>query len=218
MARGVNKVILVGNVGGDPETRYMPNGNAVTNITLATSESWKDKQTGQQQERTEWHRVVFFGRLAEIAGEYLRKGSQVYVEGSLRTRKWQGQDGQDRYTTEIVVDINGNMQLLGGRPSGDDSQRARASPCSARSRPRSSSRVRPRSSNRRRNRPRTTTASTTTFRSKRRPCGAARPRHGQTFEPPAALGPQGVFVFRRRRAARALRPGRLWRIELPAWH
>ncbi|MGP0174434.1 single-stranded DNA-binding protein [Pseudomonas sp. NCHU5208] len=120
MARGVNKVILVGNVGGDPETRYMPNGNAVTNITLATSESWKDKQTGQQQERTEWHRVVFFGRLAEIAGEYLRKGSQVYVEGSLRTRKWQGQDGQDRYTTEIVVDINGQMQLLGGRPSGDE--------------------------------------------------------------------------------------------------
>ncbi|HHW1783304.1 single-stranded DNA-binding protein [Pseudomonas aeruginosa] len=128
MARGVNKVILVGNVGGGPETRYMPNGNAVTNITLATSESWKDKQTGQQQERTEWHRVVFFGRLAEIAGEYLRKGSQVYVEGSLRTRKWQGQDGQDRYTTEIVVDINGNMQLLGGRPSGDDSQRAPREP------------------------------------------------------------------------------------------
>ncbi|WP_171435211.1 single-stranded DNA-binding protein [Pseudomonas aeruginosa] len=128
MARGVNKVILVGSVGGDPETRYMPNGNAVTNITLATSESWKDKQTGQQQERTEWHRVVFFGRLAEIAGEYLRKGSQVYVEGSLRTRKWQGQDGQDRYTTEIVVDINGNMQLLGGRPSGDDSQRAPREP------------------------------------------------------------------------------------------
>ncbi|HDL5088606.1 TPA: single-stranded DNA-binding protein, partial [Pseudomonas aeruginosa] len=89
---------------------------------------WKDKQTGQQQERTEWHRVVFFGRLAEIAGEYLRKGSQVYVEGSLRTRKWQGQDGQDRYTTEIVVDINGNMQLLGGRPSGDDSQRAPREP------------------------------------------------------------------------------------------
>ncbi len=93
----------------------MPNGNAVTNVTLATSESWKDKQTGQQQDRTEWHRVVFFGRLAEIAGEYIRKGSQVYVEGTLRTRKWQGQDGQDRYTTEIVVDINGNMQLLGGR-------------------------------------------------------------------------------------------------------
>ena len=103
MARGVNKVILVGNVGGDPETRYLPNGNAVTNVTLATSESWKDKQTGQQQERTEWHRVVFFGRLAEIVAEYVRKGSQIYVEGSLRTRKWQGQDGQDRYTTEVVV-------------------------------------------------------------------------------------------------------------------
>ncbi|OEC40637.1 single-stranded DNA-binding protein [Pseudomonas sp. 1D4] len=126
MARGVNKVILVGNVGGDPEVRYMPNGNAVTNITLATSESWKDKQTGQQQERTEWHRVVFFGRLAEIAGEYLRKGSQVYVEGSLRTRKWQGQDGQDRYTTEIVVDINGQMQLLGGRPGNDGDSAPRA--------------------------------------------------------------------------------------------
>lgn len=126
MARGVNKVILVGNVGGDPEVRYMPNGNAVTNITLATSESWKDKQTGQQQERTEWHRVVFFGRLAEIAGEYLRKGSQVYVEGSLRTRKWQGQDGQDRYTTEIVVDINGQMQLLGGRPGSDGDSAPRA--------------------------------------------------------------------------------------------
>ncbi len=218
MARGVNKVILVGNVGGDPETRYMPNGNAVTNITLATSESWKDKQTGQQQERTEWHRVVFFGRLAEIAGEYLRKGSQVYVEGSLRTRKWQGQDGQDRYTTEIVVDINGNMQLLGGRPPATIRSAPRASPCSARSRPRSSSRVRPRSSNRRRNRPRTTTASTTTFRSKRRPCDAARPRHGQTFEDPCRPRAAGVFVFRRRRAARALRPGRLWRTERPAWH
>lgn len=117
MARGVNKVILVGNVGGDPETRYMPNGNAVTNITLATSESWKDKQTGQQQERTEWHRVVFFGRLAEIAGEYLRKGSQAYIEGTLRTRKWQGQDGQDHWTTEVVVDRNGNLQLLGSAPS-----------------------------------------------------------------------------------------------------
>ena len=118
MARGVNKVILVGNAGADPEVRYMPNGNAVTTITLATSESWKDKQTGQQQDRTEWHRVVFFGRLAEIAGEYIRKGSQVYVEGQLRTRKWQGQDGQDRYTTEIIVDINGQMQLLGGAPQG----------------------------------------------------------------------------------------------------
>lgn len=128
MARGVNKVILVGNVGGDPETRYMPNGNAVTNITLATSESWKDKQTGQQQERTEWHRVVFFGRLAEIAGEYLRKGSQVYVEGSLRTRKWQGQDGQDRYTTEVIVDMHGQMQMLGGKPVNDQAAQSRQSP------------------------------------------------------------------------------------------
>ncbi|OKN79230.1 single-stranded DNA-binding protein [Pseudomonas aeruginosa] len=120
MARGVNKVILVGNVGGDPETRYLQNGNAVTNITLATSESWKDKQTGQQQERTEWHRVVFFGRLAEVVAEYARKGSQLFIEGTLRTRKWVGQDGQDRYTTEIVVDINGNMQLLGGRREGQE--------------------------------------------------------------------------------------------------
>ncbi len=125
MARGVNKVILVGNVGGDPEVRYMPNGNAVTNVTLATSESWKDKQTGQQQERTEWHRVVFFGRLAEIAGEYLRKGSQVYVEGTLRTREWE-KDGVKRYTTEIVVDINGQMQLLGGRPGNDGDSAPRA--------------------------------------------------------------------------------------------
>ena len=114
MARGVNKVILVGNLGKDPETRYMPSGGAVTNITVATSESWKDKQTGQQQERTEWHRVVFFNRLAEIAAEYLRKGSKVYLEGSLRTRKWQGQDGQDRYTTEIVAS---EMQMLDSRGS-----------------------------------------------------------------------------------------------------
>lgn len=112
MARGINKVILVGNIGGDPETRYMPNGGAVTNITLATSESWKDKQSGQMNERTEWHRIVFFNRLAEIAGEYLRKGSKVYVEGALRTRKWQGQDGQDRYTTEIVAS---EMQMLDSR-------------------------------------------------------------------------------------------------------
>ncbi|OHC11344.1 MAG: single-stranded DNA-binding protein [Pseudomonadales bacterium GWC1_66_9] len=118
MARGVNKVILIGNVGGDPEVRYLPNGNAVTNITLATSDAWKDKQTGQQQERTEWHRVVFFGKIAEIAGEYLRKGAQCYVEGRLQTRKWQGQDGQDRYTTEIVVDQGGTLQLLGGRQDG----------------------------------------------------------------------------------------------------
>ena len=112
MARGINKVILVGNLGVDPETRYMPSGAAVTNIRIATSESWKDKQTGEQQERTEWHRVVFFGKIAEIAAEYLRKGSQVYIEGALRTRKWQGQDGQDRYTTEIVAS---EMQMLGGR-------------------------------------------------------------------------------------------------------
>ena len=115
MARGINKVILVGNLGRDPEVKYMPSGSAVTNITVATSESWKDKQTGEQQERTEWHRVVFFNRLAEIAGEYLRKGSQVYIEGSLRTRKWQGQDGQDRYTTEIVAN---EMQMLGGKDGG----------------------------------------------------------------------------------------------------
>lgn len=112
MARGINKVILVGNLGGDPETRYMPSGSAVTNFTVATNESWKDKQTGEQKDRTEWHKVAMFGRLAEIAAEYLRKGSQVYIEGKLRTRKWQGQDGQDRYTTEIIAD---EMQMLGGR-------------------------------------------------------------------------------------------------------
>ena len=112
MARGINKVIIVGNLGQDPETRYMPSGAAVTNFTVATNESWKDKQTGEQKERTEWHRVAMFNRLAEIAAEYLRKGSQVYIEGKLRTRKWQGQDGQDRYTTEIIAD---EMQMLGGR-------------------------------------------------------------------------------------------------------
>lgn len=112
MARGINKVILIGNLGRDPEVRYMPSGGAVTNVALATSENWKDKQTGEQQERTEWHRVVFFGRLAEIAGEFLRKGSKVYIEGRLQTRKWQGQDGQDRYTTEIVAN---DMQMLDGR-------------------------------------------------------------------------------------------------------
>lgn len=120
--RGINKVILIGHLGQDPEVRYMPNGNAVANITLATSETWRDKQTGEQKERTEWHRVVFFGKLAEIAGEYLRKGSQVYVEGRLQTRKWQGQDGQDRYTTEVVVDQGGTMQMLGGRPQGGGQQ------------------------------------------------------------------------------------------------
>lgn len=112
MARGVNKVILVGNLGKDPEVRYMPSGSAAANVTLATSESWKDKQTGEQKERTEWHNIVFFGRLAEIAGEYLKKGSQIYVEGSLRTRKWQDKSGNDRYTTEIVAN---EMQMLGSR-------------------------------------------------------------------------------------------------------
>ncbi len=112
MARGINKVILVGNLGQDPETRYMPSGGAVTNFTLATNESWKDKQTGENKERTEWHRVAMFNRLAEIAAEYLRKGSQVYVEGKLRTRKWQDKDGNERYTTEVIAD---EMQMLGGR-------------------------------------------------------------------------------------------------------
>ena len=112
MARGVNKVILVGNLGKDPETRYMPSGSAVTNLTLATSESWKDKQTGEQQDRTEWHKIAMFGRLAEIAAEYLRKGSQIYIEGKLRTRKWQDKEGKDRYTTEIVAD---EMQMLGSK-------------------------------------------------------------------------------------------------------
>lgn len=112
MARGVNKVILVGNLGNDPETKYMPSGDAVTNLSVATSESWKDKQTGEQKDRTEWHRVAMFGRLAEIAAEYLRKGSQVYIEGKIRTRKWQDQQGNDKYTTEIIAN---EMQMLGGR-------------------------------------------------------------------------------------------------------
>ncbi len=112
MARGVNKVILVGNLGQDPEVKYMPSGQAVCNISIATTDSWSDKATGEKQERTEWHRVVFFRRLAEIAGEYLRKGSQVYIEGRLQTRKWQDQSGADRYTTEIIAN---EMQMLGGR-------------------------------------------------------------------------------------------------------
>ena len=123
MARGVNKVILVGNLGKDPETRYMPSGSAVTNLTLATSESWKDKQSGDQQERTEWHKIAMFGRLAEIAAEYLRKGSQVYIEGKLRTRKWQDKEGKDRYTTEIVAD---EMQMLGSKGGGGASAGASA--------------------------------------------------------------------------------------------
>ena len=122
MARGINKVILVGNLGADPESRLMPSGGTVTNIRLATSESWKDKDTGERKDRTEWHRVAFFGRLAEIAAEYLRKGSQVYIEGKIRTRKWQDQQGNDRYSTEVIAD---EMQMLGGRsgtggPAGGD--------------------------------------------------------------------------------------------------
>ncbi|MDR3441528.1 MAG: single-stranded DNA-binding protein [Legionella sp.] len=109
MARGINKVILIGNVGVDPDVRYLPNGNAVTTLSLATSESWKDKTTGEKQDRTEWHRVVCFNRLGEIAGQYVRKGSKLYIEGSLRTRKWQDQQGQDKYTTEIVAN---DIQLL----------------------------------------------------------------------------------------------------------
>ncbi len=123
MARGINKAILVGNACQDPETRYLPNGNAVTNFTLATNESWKDKQTGQQMERAEFHRIALFGRLAEIAAQYVRKGSQVYIEGKIHTRKWQAQDGSDRYLTEVVVDIHGNMQLLGGKPDQAQQQR-----------------------------------------------------------------------------------------------
>jgi single-strand DNA-binding protein len=115
---GVNKVILIGNLGADPEVRYMPSGDAVANVRIATSETWKDRNTGERQERTEWHNVVFFGKLAEIVKQYLHKGSKIYVEGKLRTKKWQGQDGQDRYTTEVVVDINGTMQMLDSRSGG----------------------------------------------------------------------------------------------------
>ena len=132
MARGVNKVILVGNLGKDPETRYMPSGSAVTNLTLATSESWKDKQTGEAQERTEWHKIAMFGRLAEIAAEYLRKGSQVYIEGKLRTRKWQDKEGKDRYTTEIVAD---EMQMLGSKGGGAGAGAGAPAAASARERP-----------------------------------------------------------------------------------
>lgn len=114
--KGVNKVVVLGNVGQDPEVRYSPSGMCFCNLSVATSESWKDKQTGERKERTEWHRVVLQGKLAEIAGEYVKKGSQVYFEGKLQTRKWQGQDGQDKYTTEIIVDsFSGVMQLLGGK-------------------------------------------------------------------------------------------------------
>lgn len=122
MARGINKVILLGHLGRDPEVKYMPNGNAVANITIATSEKWKDRNTGQDQERTEWHRVVIFGKLADIAGQYLRKGSLVYIEGQLQTRKWTDQSGQDRYTTEIVVNMTGTMQMLDRKGAMDGAQ------------------------------------------------------------------------------------------------
>lgn len=121
-SRGVNKVILVGNLGQEPEIRYMPNGGAVASISLATSESWRDKQTGENREVIEWHRIVLFGKLAEVAGEYLRKGSQVYIEGQLRTRKWQDQSGQDKYTTEVVVNVGGTLQMLGGRTQSSGQQ------------------------------------------------------------------------------------------------
>ena len=132
MARGINKVILVGNLGADPDTRYMPSGKAVTNIRVATSESWKDKQTGDMQERTEWHSIVMYDKLGEIAAEYLRKGSQVYIEGKIRTRKWQDKEGKDRYTTEVIAD---QMQMLGGRGGGGAASEPRE--------PRSSSRPAP---------------------------------------------------------------------------
>ena len=126
---GVNKVIILGNLGQDPEVRFMPSGGAVANLTVATSESWKDKQTGEQKEKTEWHKVAIFGKLAEIAGEYLKKGSKVYLEGSLQTRKWQNQQGQDQYTTEIVVQgFNGVMQMLDGKPQGQQAQAQQQAP------------------------------------------------------------------------------------------
>jgi single-strand DNA-binding protein len=141
MSRGVNKVILIGNLGAEPEVRYMPSGDPVANIRIATSESWKDRNSGEVQERTEWHNVVFFGKIAEVVKQYLHKGSKVYVEGKLRTRKWQTQEGQDRYTTEVVVDINGSMQMLDSRPGGgssvpfDDPPRSQPAPAAGRSTP-----------------------------------------------------------------------------------
>ncbi len=125
----VNKVILVGNLGADPETKYLPSGDAVTNIRLATTDRWKDKASGETKEATEWHRIAFFGRLAEIAGEYLKKGSQVYIEGRIRTRKWQDKEGQDRYSTEIVADT---MQMLGSRPGAGEPREPRGEATSAR--------------------------------------------------------------------------------------
>lgn len=131
MARGINKVILIGNLGQDPEVRYMPSGSAVTNITVATSEYWKDRESGEQQERTEWHRVVFFNRLAEIAGEFLKKGSKVYIEGSLRTRKWQDKSGTDRYTTEIIANEMQMLDSRGGSQGGTGGQSGFTKPAAA---------------------------------------------------------------------------------------
>lgn len=146
MARGVNKVILVGTCGQDPEVRYLPNGNAVTNLSLATSEAWTDKQTGQKVEKTEWHRVVLFGKVAEIAGEYLRKGSQCYIEGKLKTREWE-KDGIKRYSTEVHVDINGTMQLVGGRPDNQSGgQQQQRQPQQQRQHPRQQQRQAPQQS------------------------------------------------------------------------
>ena len=139
MSRGVNKVILIGNLGNDPDSRFMPNGNAVCTLSIATSESWKDKQSGQMQERTEWHRVVLYNRLAEIANEYLRKGSKVYIEGSIRTNKWQDKDGNDRYTVEVIgnslqmLDSRGDSSMGGGqrRPMQQSSAPQTAAPQTA---------------------------------------------------------------------------------------
>ena len=143
--RGINKVILVGTCGQDPEVRYLPNGNAVTNLSLATSEAWTDKQTGQKVEKTEWHRVVLFGKVAEIAGEYLRKGSQCYIEGKLKTREWE-KDGIKRYSTEVHVDINGTMQLLGGRPDNQGGGQQQRHPQQQRQQPRQQQRQAPQQS------------------------------------------------------------------------
>ncbi len=153
MARGVNKVILIGNLGQDPDTRYTPNGNAVVNLNLATDESYKDRQTGQLVPKTEWHRIVMFGKLAEIAGQYLRKGSKVYIEGKLQTRRWQNKEGQDVYTTEVVVDINGQMQMLDSRgadggasqgaPAGRPQQSTQAAPQNQQQNPQQSQQPQP---------------------------------------------------------------------------
>jgi single-strand DNA-binding protein len=134
MSRGINKVILIGNLGADPDIRYTQSGDAVANVSLATSETWKDRQSGEAREKTEWHRVVFFGKLAQLVQQYLRKGSKVYLEGQLRTRKWQAQDGQERYATEIVVGLGGTLQMLDGRPAdgpkGDSQPVQRQAPAS----------------------------------------------------------------------------------------